>query len=436
MTDPSGGSADLSAARLGELWRTIEELKRQIRERDELLAEYRRALDRHLGTPVSYKIVTAKEKVDRSIAILNTLYHVNGGYTSAMSGPYRALWLRDTLYCAIAREYVGDFESIKKTYGLAFDIFHKSGDKISSCIDDPPTAKTDFLHARYNPHTLQEFPEEWGHNQLDIFGLFLYKVGDLRQKGIVVYRDYKDLKLAQDLVWYLFSLDWDKAPDFGVWEEGPEVHASSVGAVLAGLRAAREHIAEIRVPGRFIAAGREALGRLLPRESQSRPYDLAQLSLLWPFRVVSPEQREQILSNIETHLVRERGVIRYPGDRYYNADPNRPDGNEAAWPMGFSWLSIVYTKIAEEDLAAGRRSDVIASFKKAHHYIKRTESAMVDGGAIPELYVGDKPNPNTPLTWAQAMYIVAVQSLENLKLSLDRVEMGGVAAEMEREGAG
>ena len=34
---------------------------------------------------------------------------------------------------------------------------------------------------------------------------------------------------------------------------------------------------------------------------------------------------------------------------------------------------------------------------------------MVDGGAIPELYVGDKPNPNTPLTSAQAMYIVAVQ---------------------------
>ena len=230
-----------------------------------------------------------------------------------MSGPYRALWLRDTLYCAIAREYVGDFESIKKTYGLAFDIFHKSGDKISSCIDDPPTAKTDFLHARYNPHTLQEFPEEWGHNQLDIFGLFLYKVGDLRQKG--------DRRLPRlqgpeagpgpRLVSLLAGLG--QGPDFGVWEEGPEVHASSVGAVLAGLRAAREHIAEIRVPGRFLAAGREALGRLLPRESESRPYDLAQLSLLWPYRVVSPEQREQILSNIETHLVRERGSSATPG---------------------------------------------------------------------------------------------------------------------------
>ena len=129
-----------------------------------------------------------------------------------------------------------------------------------------------------------------------------------------------------------------------MWEEGPEVHSSSVGAVLAGLTMWHDHgfydykyrnhidISHIiPVSERFLEDGARALSKLLPRESESRPYDLAQLSLLWPYNILKDQfaLQEEILDNIERHLVRAHGVVRYPGDRYFNANQDDPFGHEA-----------------------------------------------------------------------------------------------------------
>jgi phosphorylase kinase alpha/beta subunit len=176
----------------------------------------------------------------------------------------------------------------------------------------------------------------------------------------------------------------------------------------------------VRVPARFIELGREALDRILPRESASRPYDMAQLSLIWPYRVLDEEMRAHVLRNIENNLVREHGVVRYPGDTYYNPDPMSPYGNEAEWPMGLSWLAIVYGKMAEEKFNEGGERTAIEYLKKSHHYVKRTEKTMTGEYVIPELYADGRPNPNTPLGWAQAMYIIAVQVIENLKARMER----------------
>jgi len=399
----------------------IGRLTRQVAEQDELIAGYKSALaEATRPSEEKYRITTAKEKVDAALSVLDKLYHYNGGYSASPSGHYQAFWLRDIMYCAIAKEYMGDFASVQKTFGLVLDIFHKYADKIDSCIDNKPTEKHDFLHARYRAHTLEQFPDEWGHNQLDIFGLFLYKVGNLKMKGIEVLRDLKDVKRVQDIIWYLYSIRWYEAPDYGVWEEGPELHSSSVGSVLAGLMSVRDHIDEVRVPARFIEQGRDALKRILPRESVSRPYDMAQLALVWPYRVLDHDMRSQVLANVEERLVRDGGVARYPADRYYNPDPWKPEGREAEWPMGFAWLAVIYAKAAEDALGRGDGRETIANLKKAHQYVKRTEKTMVDGHNIPELINDGTPNPNTPLAWAQSMYIIAVQSMENLKAKMDR----------------
>jgi len=404
-----------------ELRQAVEMLREQLSEQNSLLREYRLALERCGATETDkYRIITPKEKVDGALKVLDTLYHYNGGYSASSAGQYQAFWLRDIMYCTVAKEYMGDFSSVKKSFGLVLDIFDKYSEKIDSCIDNRPTDKHDFLHARFRAHTVEQFPDEWGHNQLDIFGIFLYKTGDLKMKGINVLRNLHDVKRLQDIIWYLYSIRWHEAPDFGVWEEGPEVHSSSVGSVLGGLMKIRSHVKEVRVPARFIELGREALDRILPRESATRPYDMAQLSLIWPYRVLDEDMRSQVLRNIENNLVRENGVIRYPGDTYYNPDPMRPHGSEAEWPMGLSWLAIVYGKMAEEKFTYGDERTAIEYLKKSHHYVKRTEKTMTDGYVIPELYTDGRPNPNTPLGWAQAMYIIAVQVIENLKARMDR----------------
>ena len=428
---PAAAIANHGEAAVPELLNIISGLKEQLAAQNALLEEYRAEISR-LRPPQEdkYRIVTAKEKVDEALKLLDAMYHYNGGYSASPHGHYQAFWLRDIMYCAIAKEYMGDFYSVKKSYQLILDILGKYGDKIDSCIDNKPTTKHDFLHARYRVHTLEEFPDEWGHNQLDIFGLLLYKIGNLKMKGIQVIRDLRDVKRIQDIVWYLYSIRWHESPDYGVWEEGPEVHSSSIGAVLAGLASVRKHVDEIRVPGRFIEQGSDALKKALPSESYSRPYDMAQLSLVWPYRVLEPDMRRQVLKNVEKRLVREYGVARYPKDRYYNADWQDLEGNEAQWPMGFSWLAIIYGKMAEEAAEKGDGREAVNCLKGAHYYIKRTEKVMVNGKDIPELYMGGAPNQNTPLAWALSMYIIAVQVLENLKGKMDREAFEGAQKDL------
>jgi len=144
------------------------------------------------------------------------------------------------------------------------------------------------------------------------------------------------------------------------------------------------------VPERLIEKGQETLNRLLPRESKTKETDLALLSLIWPYNIVTEEQREQILSNVELKLLRNRGVIRYAGDKYYNMN------GEAEWTMGLAWLAIIYKRME--------------NFTKYRFYMQKTMDTMNNEGELPELYFAnsEKHNENSPLGWAQALYMIAV----------------------------
>ncbi len=392
-----------------------------------------------------FRELSEREKLLQAYRHLEELRRLNGGYiASPYKGEdgvdrYNVFWLRDIMYATYANEYIGSFDKMIESYRLILRIFQKYRHKISSgarkrhylgsCADE-------VIHARVHPVTLEEITHEWGHHQLDIFGLFLYKSGDLIKKGhnVIGTDEGEVLLLLRDIVLYLTTVRWHSDPDFGVWEEGPEVHSSSIGSVLAGLTMWHDdgyyHYkysypidlhTYVPIPQEFVEAGRDALNRILPAESASRPYDMAQLSLIWPYNIITESQAHQILKNIEENLVRERGVIRYPGDLYFNADPALPMGNEAEWPLGFAWLSIAYSKLALRALRMGgmfgRPSDFI---ERSRWYLERLESVMTDDGKVPELYSGGKMNANVPLAWAQSFYVVARQSLSHVDELMER----------------
>ena len=197
----------------------------------------------------------------------------------------------------------------------------------------------------------------------------------------------------QKLVRYLSTLrDWED-PDSGMWEENQEVHASSVGACVAGLMEIKG-VQGIDVPQEIIEQGSAALRKLMPRESGSKFADLALLSLIWPYQVLTEDESLEVLKNVEYHLLRDRGVIRYKHDRYYN---KTADGysEEAEWTFGLSWLAIIYQ--ARGDSA------------KAREYIDQAKAAVCEAG-VPELYYSNSPtyNDNTPLGWSESMFIVAL----------------------------
>lgn len=329
------------------------------------------------------------KKITKALSLmkLRRLRYPNGIFGAAalnVDTGYDKAWYRDNVYMILGLEEAKDLESARMALHGLFDAFIKIEHKIDEAISNKPDDKQKYIHARFDPLTFEEFPEDWGNKQNDAIGAFLFRVGELYKKGVLVMRHENDTRILQKLVLYLQSIEYWQDPDNGVWENDEELHASSIGACVAGLTSVRSLV---DVPGWLIDNGKDALNALLPRESHSKDVDLALLTLIYPYNIVTNEQRDQILHNVETRLVRKRGVVRYFGDWYYN------NGLEAEWVMGFPWLAIIYKRSGNK--------------QKYNHYMRKTYSVMNWKGDLPELYLGgtDTYNENTPLGWNHAMML-------------------------------
>jgi len=320
--------------------------------------------------------------------MLKNLQHPNGLFSAAPSVKtgYHRIWIRDNIYTLLGIEAAGDYETSVKTIHALLDILKKHEYKIDHMIKEPhPKLKHRYIHPIYNLDG-SEIGQDWGYKQNDAIGALLWKLGDLDKKGKKVLRK-GDKEIVQKLVDYLKAIEYWQDPDNGMWEENEEVHASSVGACLAGLLAV-DHL--VKVPLHMIAHGEHTLRMMLPSEGVTKPTDLALLSLIWPYKVVTPEEKEMILQSVEDFLVREKGVLRYEGDLYYSNN-----GQSAEWTMGFPWLAIIYKELGHEH--------------KYQFYMDKARSSMNEYGELPELYYGgtDIHNENTPLAWAVSLWEVA-----------------------------
>lgn len=330
------------------------------------------------------------------IAALKHLYSLRyptGVFAAAKNSAtgYSNTWIRDNIYISIGFEGV-DNDIVAETYRALLNLFLKFEKKIDYAIKHPPKHKHEYIHARYDPWTFEEIGNDWGHIQNDAIGLFLFKISELTQNGFKIVRSESDLRILQKLVVYLKTIQYWRCRDNGMWENEEEIHSSSVGACVAGLRKLKETKFEISgtkqklyVSDVLVRKGREILNVLLPRESPKKDIDLALLSLIWPLNIVNEEQRKLILMNVEEKLVRENGVVRHSGDWYYNRN------GEAEWTMGFPWLAIIYKRLGDE--------------QRFKFYFEKTLRAMNEKGELPELYFAgsDEHNENTPLGWSQSL---------------------------------
>ncbi len=327
-------------------------------------------------------------RIMKSFQVLNNLRHPNGLFSAAsrtVSTGYDRSWIRDNIYEAMGLETIDPVLAVR-TYHALLDILLKHEAKIDWAIKAKPAYAYQYIHARYDARSMEEIWEEWGNKQNDAIGALLFKVADMMDKGNIILRDSDDYMIVQKLVNYLASVEYWHDADNGMWEESEEVHASSVGACVAGLMRISSYV---NVPQWLIEKGKQKLDQLLPMESETKETDLALLSLIYPYDIVTEEQREQILRNVEEKLLRNRGVIRYMNDQYYNQE------GEAEWCFGLPWLAIIYKSMGNT--------------AKYRFYMQKTLDAMNDNDELPELYFAgsDEHNENTPLGWAQAMFLIA-----------------------------
>jgi len=318
-----------------------------------------------------------------------------GAFAAAPSADYGACWIRDQLYCTLSYFYTGNTQKFKEGVWVVFDILGKHRGKIENVICEPPKEGHEFIHAKFDFNTYHEITDDWGHHQLDAIGLFLHIVAFSNAKGISLIRSEDDKRMIQLLVSYLTSVRYWEFSDHGMWEEGIDLHASSIGAVVAGLTGIEEQKLAI-VPSELVLRGQETLNWLLPNESPGRDTDMALLSLVWPYNVVTPLIRDEIIKRVKEKLVQKNGVNRYLGDEYYRSD----NGISGEWPMGFFWLSIA------ESLKGNK--------EQAKYWFERGEDTRTKEGYVPEIYLNGIPNDHTPLAWAHSMGIVAKEKLKNL----------------------
>lgn len=325
---------------------------------------------------------------------------------------YDKAWLRDNFYECLAFEYVGHWDVVHTTYRAILNIFLKHEAKIDAVIAQKPSEAYQYIHPRYNPDTFEEFWEEWGNKQHDAVGAILFRIGELEQhEGFSVIETADDKRIIQKLVEYLGAVEYWLDPDNGMWEEAEEVHASSVGACVAGLKKIDE-LDFIHVKPEIIANGEKVLHQLLPRESEKKFVDLALLSLIYPYEIVTEAERDKILENVEYHLVKNLGVLRYKNDMYYNRDPHDGISQEAEWTFGLSWLAIIYERMGNKP--------------KAEEYIQKAMATIDSVGDIPELYFSnsERHNENSPLGWSESMFVVALYLFYNKYIKQDTDEDG------------
>ncbi len=339
--------------------------------------------------------------IEKHLEILKSLQYDSGLFSAAskeVGTGYDKSWLRDNFYETIAFEVIGDWDTVEKTYESILQIFLKHESKIDWAIENKPTESFQYIHARFHPETFDEFWESWGNKQNDAIGCILFRIGELEanhKRSILKDDDY--IRIVNKLVKYLEAIEYWQDRDSGMWEEGEELHASSVGACVAGLKSINR-LESIEVPDDLIQKGQDSLNALLPRESEGKFVDLALLSLIWPYHVLTDEQRDQILKNVEYHLLRERGVIRYKGDAYYNKNEDEKS-EEAEWTFGLSWLAIIYQQMGQSEKAMECIKDLIANDTP---------------NGLPELYFSNSPeyNANTPLGWSESLFIVALYEMQ------------------------
>ena len=110
----------------------------------------------------------------------------------------------------------------------------------------------------------------------------------------------------------------------------------------------------------------------------------------------------QIIENLVYHLAKDKGVMRYKFDHYYNKNS---DGysEEAEWCFGLSWLAVAYKQVGE--------------IAKAKEYLDKATATITINGQIPELYFShsNQENENTPLGWSESMYVVALYEVGSLE---------------------
>jgi isomaltose glucohydrolase len=343
----------------------------------------------------------------RSVAVLKAGQAASGAFVASPSFPmYGYAWLRDGAFCAQALDAVGEHAAagafhrwVAQSVETHRSLFEAAIDAVGNGETPSPDA---MPPARYTLDGALEHAEgePWPNFQVDGYGMWLWALDAYLADRAA------DAELARtvSLVARYLASSWPLRC-FNCWEEydGGE-HASTLGAVVAGLMAAA-HMLDDPLPAAEADVVRARLcdafviGKRFARGPDDPRVDASLLWLSIPFAVLPPDDARIVatVDAVRDELGAGTGLYRYPGDTYYG---------------GGQWL-LLTSSLAWHDALTGRRD----AFEASQEWVR---AQALDNGDLPE-QVCDRPQHAemvdpwvrrwgpvaTPLLWSHAMYLLA-----------------------------
>jgi hypothetical protein len=390
----------------------------------------------------------------------NGLYPAAATVSSTSYTGYSAVWIRDNVFVMYSCYLHNEFDACNKTLRTLFTYFGRHKFKFDKIIGFPHICHNVMQrpHVRFNGQTLDEFQQDWQHAQNDALGYFLWFSSKLIKEGVYS-AEIHELELLSTFVEYFGAICFWKDPDSGHWEEERKVSASSIGVVVASLKAflgvlgkykeqrMYDNIASRLVPDdlvlHLIRKGEKMLVDILPNEcievGKARRVDAALLFLMYPLGQITGSQANLVLNNIKHLLQGSIGISRYISDTFwcknYDTMPEEirttissersewftgngmllSEGEEAQWCIFDSIISVIHATRFE--LTLDRIDLEMQTLYFNRSLAQLTSDTFVLGGMkCPELYYLHRseyiPNDATPLLWSQANLRIAVRYME------------------------
>lgn len=376
---------------------------------------------------------------------------------------YRAAWVRDNVHVAYAHLVNGQPSVAAATWRALARFFRTQRGRIRSILANPhlKLEAQRRPHIRFDGERLEELEQKWSHAQNDALGYFLWlgarlMLADVLRPADLESADWETLALFPP---YLEAIEYWRDEDNGHWEEAAKVEASSIGVVVAALRAwtaVREREAASNEGGQHVARafpalmvdalrqqGEAALAAILPAEcvqpeaGKARDADAALLFLIYPLELLDGPEADAVIERIEARLRGPIGIRRYRGDSFYcrdyerliaagGDDPTRDfsddmsgrdallrDGEEAQWCIFDPILSVVHGRrfARTGDLSHRRRQ--WEHLNRSLAQITRADPPRCEAFQCPELYYIEdgqwRTSRATPLLWTQANLWTALE---------------------------
>jgi phosphorylase kinase alpha/beta subunit len=359
---------------------------------------------------------------------------------------YGNVWVRDNIYVALALEAAGQHHAAVTVALQLAEFYRRHRERFVAIIEGrtDPSLPANRPPVRFDGIKLAELPVSWPHAQNDALGYFVWLYCRLARAGQIA----ADEDLLTLFVQYFYAIRYWSDEDNGHWEERRKIEASSIGAVVAGLRALRalSSAGSAARPGqldRLIAEGERALAGILPAEcAQTDPrkyrrYDAALLFLAYPLEVVEDAMAQTIVGDVLEHLQGDFGIRRYLGDSYWTADykqkmpasertadvSERQEQRDALARVGEEAQWCIFDPVVS--VIAGRRylctGDPADLDRQTHHFnrcLGQLTGPECPQGELrcPEAYYSEHgayvPNDHVPLLWSQANLWLALLTMQ------------------------